>query len=219
MDDKPVRPKRAKVHPILLSLYLWYTWALVKAKVTKNVFMYYSGVYMPLWLVTVLVGYHNMDKQIMEDEDGKKHMVHFRRIEYVANETFIHVDLSSESSSENDSDSSDEKKELVKTEPIVVNWRYNYDITARGLWYLNFIDDSYSGFLEYAVACLPFDLNEHKFKHDDNSISFKYITQSKDEPSPSYRELVINNREKYHTVMNNLCSDWSGVMFNTLKFT
>lgn len=220
MDDKPVRPKRTKVHPILLSLYFWYTSALVQAKFAKNILMYYSGIYMPLWLITVLVGYHRMDSQVVENEDGEKCLVKFQHIEYSVSEMFTHLDLSpnlnSDSEEKSEDDSNGEPDVIL---PSVINWKYTYDITARSLWYLNFIDDTYSGFMQYARACLPFDLQEHKFNHPTDEVSFKYIITKKDtKETPSYGELVINNQELYHSKMNNLCSGWSGIMYNTLKF-
>ena len=223
-----------KYNSILVFLFLWYTWALVKFNSVRRVFIRYFGAYAPLWVITCLVGWYNMDKKTVENDDGDMLQIKMAHVEFLAKQNFsvLKKSITWNDSSE---DGSDQAQQLDVSEKPVEEFvtqtqAYHYDITARALWYLHF-NEYYDEFCQYVIDCMPFDLNEHLFR--TSSIMFKYSgtinglmhvrTLTYDFPGvilsfDNNGDITSNPSEMHYTLVDNMMETEHPVMYNTLIF-
>jgi len=212
MDDKSSRlaKKRTNYHPILISMYFWYSWGLVRGRDFLQTLSYYFGLYAPDWVITLLVGYYRMDYRTIEDDYGDLHNLHFRQItmnfDTVVNENSEQVPLDDVFTEIQD----DVIHEQSATNDNVIT--YTYDITSRSLWYFRTIDDCCEEYRQYAIQCVPCDLNEQEFDNAQKRIKFVY------EDSGPMRVLNLYNNLKYSTTIGKMSYDYDNIMYNTIDF-
>lgn len=212
-DDKPSRlaKKRTSYHPILISMYLWYTWGLVRFRDFLQTMSYYFGLYAPDWVITLLVGYYRMDYRTIEDDYGDLHKLHFRQITMnfdtvVNSENSEQVPLDTVFAQIND----DVFHEQSPINDKVIT--YTFDITSRSLWYFRTIDDCCEEYRQYAIQCVPWDLKEHEFVNAQKRIKFVY------EDSGPMRVLNLYNNSKFSTTIGKMAYDYDNIMYNTIDF-
>lgn len=212
MEDKPSRmaKKKNNYHPLLISMYLWYSWALVRGIDFLQNVSYYFGLYAPDSIITFLVGYYRMDYRTIEDDFGDLHKLHFKQItmnfDTVVNENSEKVPLDTVFA---------QLKDDVLFEQSPINDKlitYTYDITSRSLWYFRTIDDCCAEYRQYAIQCVPWDLKEHEFLNAQKRIKFIY------EDSGPTRVLNIYNNEKFSTTIGKMAYDYDNIMYNTIDF-
>jgi len=142
---------KTQYHPILVTMYFWYTWFLVRHNANKQVLQAFIGTWAPLWIITMFVRLYEMNQ--IDDDDSSLSMDH---IEYVVKKTRTIDDKD-------------------------VTHRHYYDITERSLWYFYFIGDCYKEYIEYARGLIPYGLEDPRFNVTENEIEVKYTGQVDDE--------------------------------------
>ncbi len=218
---------------------MWYTRFLVHFKSVKNVFIRYFGTYAPLWVITFLVGWYNMDKKLVENDDGDLLDIKMGHIEFVAKQDFSIIKQvptyqdSSEDSVDDNADhallDADTTVTSDKVEPVTYTRSYHYDVTTRALWYLYF-NEYYDEFCSYIRGCMPFDLNEHLFSNAN--IVFRYSgnidgilhvrTTVYDMPKVVYtffNDIVeATPVDAKYVLVDNMTETEHPVMYNTISF-
>lgn len=196
------------VRPWLVWVYRWYTTVKVQFKLVLTNLAYWFGLYAPLWVITFLVGYWNMNKNSLtiENNDGDIIPVQISHVEYVVKERF-------------------ESREQISTAeqtdrrcPDITQY-YNYHITDRSVWYLYCIGDSYNEFMEYARDCLSWDLKEQLFDDADNKVVFKYIKCDDPDnfPYPQVCSLTLLKNDTYQSIIDSEITS-GNIMYNTIEF-
>jgi hypothetical protein len=197
--------KRQKPHWLVMWLFQNYIKCRIWIGYFKRNFNYYFGAFAPLWSVTMLVKYYQLDRW----NNGDK-QIHLKHIEYAVNDKrFI--------SSIEDSDSENNK---IPMQEIVSSYYY-YDITARSAWYFSTIGNDYDGYIQYAQYILPNDINKHLFNSAENTINVKYDTIEKQ--NDTLKLVCINNvilakNGEYRSQTNNTPFIEESITFNTLSF-
>jgi len=79
MDDDD-NSKSRRYHPILVTMYMWYIWSITRFKVFTAIILQQFGTWAPLWVISIMVGYHNMDKKREDDVTLK-----IEHIEFIVN--------------------------------------------------------------------------------------------------------------------------------------
>jgi hypothetical protein len=161
---------------------------------------YWFGLYAPLWVITFLVGYWQMDMKSLaiENDDGDIVPAHISHVEYVVKEKFEILE------------------QIPNSLDLVMH--YHYHITDRSIWYLYCIGDSYKEFMEYARDCLPWDLKEQHFDNDNNEVVFKYIKRDDPDnfPHPQVCSLTLLKNDTYQSIIDSNPTG-GNIMYNTIE--
>jgi len=143
---------KTQYHPILVTMYFWYTWFLVRHNSNKQALQILIGTWAPLWVIKMIVRLYEMN-QIDDDYDSQLSIDH---IEYVVKKTRTIDD-----------------KDVIH--------RHYYDITERSLWYFYFIGDCYNEYIDYASGLILLGLENNECDATENEIEVKYTGQVDDD--------------------------------------
>lgn len=188
---------------IKIQLFIWYTWMLVHLKKAWECIVYWAGLYLPLFIVNMVVREFEKRNLDVENDDLEKFQLEFFRIEYRV--PYISSDVPTS---------------------------LKYDITARMLWFLHYVGDNYEDMKDYIPRVIPWgDIHSHNFKNEDAKVVFNYHIAAFDgkkyyKPVCTTRMCVrFNNQYNWcnyielpHLKKQNLPPPSYEIMFNTLNF-
>lgn len=148
---------------VKITLFVWYAWALMQFNSVLECIIFWSGLYLPLFIVDLVVQQNSL--QYLTVDNDEKVNLQFFRIEY--------------------------QVPLKLTGPT----KLRYDITSRALWFLHFVGNNYSDFIEYVNRAIPwYDIHSTRFT-DDAEIVFKYIIDPGN--SRTLVKLTLNYNNQY----------------------
>lgn len=202
---------KSKYNPWLIWAFMWYVSLRMRAKTLLRIGLTYFGQWAPLWTITNMIRYWHLDRNLLpvESEDGDILPSSISHVEYVVKENFERWEVIPE---DDRTDSADARKveDVVQT--------YHYDITARSIWYLYCIGDSYTEFMEYTQSCMPYAINEEMFNNTHNNIVIKYIKRNDEErfKYPQACTLTLRKDETCQYTSHDGESNEDKIMYNTL---
>jgi hypothetical protein len=199
---------------IKIKLFIWYAWMMVQLKTAWEYIIFWSGLYLPLFVVNMVVRESGKREMKAEDDDFEEFRLEFFRIEY-----------------------------QIPYKSGGVNTKLRYDITSRMLWFLHFVGDNYGDLKDYVPRAVPWgDIHSHNmYNHGDAEVVFNYHVSKlgEDDKGKKYYEPVhaVRLRVKFndHFYWNTYDQlkevkaerylnekhtppEVRDVMFNTLKF-
>ena len=176
---------------IQLTLFIWYAWSLMHLKSAWESIVFWMGLYLPLFVVDFIVHQYSLDRLDVENNNNEKIKLQFFRIEYQVLYRISHYPT-----------------------------KLRYDITSRALWFLHFVGNNYTDFINYTARAIPWDDLHCKKFNNDAEIVFKYIISPYEECQPVKLTLTHNNQyfwEHYGAEPVNPPTSYD-VMFDMLNF-